>query len=104
MASTTTLSHSRIGNSLRPSERVVAHPCSIQTDRPSLETSLTVLMAMLQCLTKNTNSGDILFISIIGAKRICTELGVPSDDFEKVIQWYKESAAQLRTSNPMAWD
>lgn len=61
-------------------------------------------MAMLQCLTKNTHSGDVIYLSIAAARKLCANLGIPKDDFEEVIYRYRESMAQLRASNPMAWD
>lgn len=105
VASTTTSSRKKAGNTLQPSAQVVAHRFSTLTEMPSSEKSkmIVVLSAMLLGLTSNTISGDVMHLSIAAARRMCIDLGISKEDFDAMIGNYKELTDPLRKAHPLAF-
>ena len=105
VVSTNTSSHNPAGSSLQHSEQVVARHFSTLKEMRSLEKSkmIVVLSVLLLSLTKNTISGDVMFLSMHSAKNTCLRLGFTEEEFEEMIGNYKELTDPLRASNLLAF-
>lgn len=103
--STTTSLVSRDGNSLQRSERDAALLSEIQIDLQSSENSTVVLilLAILQSITENTTSGDVIYLSICRAKDMCIAAGVSEADFQQVVTKFVKFSKQARSWNPFAF-
>jgi hypothetical protein len=55
--------------------------------RPSSENceTILILMAILQGVTENTTSGDVLALGVYRAQDICSAMGIAEDTFMEVV-------------------
>lgn len=104
--STGTSLKNRDGNCLQPLERGVVPAYSIQTEQESSLKSdeMVVLLSLLEGLTANTLSRDVVELAVYRAKDTCDLLGVDANLAEKLMKSYLRIAKQIRSKNQMAWD
>lgn len=60
-------------------------------------------MAILQGVTENTTSGDVLALAVYRAQDICLAMGIAEDTFAEVVRRYGEFAKMARKGNPLAF-
>jgi TRAP-type mannitol/chloroaromatic compound transport system substrate-binding protein len=75
------------------------------TDKQFCENSQTVLilLAILQGITENTTSGDVIELSIYRAEDMCRAIGVSKDEFKEVVNRFVQFSKQVRGWNPLAF-
>lgn len=88
--------------SLRSGRDVVPR-CSIRLGTQSYENPAFVLMAILQGLTENTTSGDVIALAVFRAKDLCRQFGISEDEFNDIIDQYLNFADHVRKKNPLAF-
>lgn len=102
-ASTTELSKIPPQSLTQPLGRDVAVPCSIRIGCESYESQMVVLMAILQGITENTVSGDVIALGVYQAKDICRQFGIADEQVNEVISKYLRFSDQIRKKNPLAF-
>jgi hypothetical protein len=105
VASTTTLLPNQTGKLPQHLEQAVVPLSSILKDKQFSENSETVviLMAILQGITKNTTSGDVIALAIYNAIDVCDALGIDSEVVERTIKRFFDFQKEVRKNNPLAF-
>ncbi len=100
-----TLSGDPAGNLHQLLELGAAVPSAIPTEMPSSENSetVTILLAILASITRNTTSGDVLCLSIMAAKDACNKMGISSKAVDAVVRRFTLYSAAVRSRNPLAF-
>lgn len=103
VASTTKSLVSRDGNSRQPSVRDVA-ALLMATEPPSSETSerVVILAAILQGITENTMSGDIISLGVYRAESLCQQWGVSPGIFQDTVKRFLSFSEVVRKANPLS--
>lgn len=103
VASTTELSVNPDVNSRQLSERVAALLSLTQTEKPSSEILevVAVLMLILEGITINTTSNDVLWLALNGAKIKAKKLGINPELVDEVIHKFDKFSKSVRSSNPL---
>lgn len=97
---TLSLAPSLNGGPLRPSEQV-AVPQEIPTGLECSEQTVTVLVAILHALFRNTLSSDVMALSLMTAEDTAIKRGVPEAEFRRIAsQVHREWLAE-RNKNPL---
>jgi hypothetical protein len=94
---------SRDGKRHQPSAQVVVHRSLTQTAKPSLENSIVILMAILQGITENTISGDVMALAMYRAGDLCAGMGITRDEFNSVMTRFNEFQRNARKGKPLAF-
>jgi hypothetical protein len=102
---TTTLSVNRDGNLSQRSERDAVLLLETQIALQSLENSeiVMILLAILQGITTNTTSGDVIELGIYHAKDMCEAAGISEDKFKEVVGKFAQFSKNCRSWNPLAY-
>lgn len=95
---------SQDGNSHQLSERAAALLSAMGIEQPSSRNSeaVLILMMLLEGITSNTISGDVIAMSIYYAKDRCTELGIGEKSFQDTVGRYLRFS-EIRKRNPLAY-
>lgn len=98
-------SDNRDGNYRQLSEQAAVLLSSMQTETQSLETSETmlILMVLLESITANTSSGDVIWLSQYAAANKCKTLGIDEDTIRKVMERFSVFSSTIRKSNPFSF-
>jgi len=102
--STTRSLSNHSGTSVQRLDRDVPAPFSTLIDEQSSEkmrTNMVILLSLLQGLTENVMSGDLIALSCYRAADICADLGVSQADFDEAINKFLSAAESNRSRNPM---
>jgi len=102
--STTRSLSSHSGTSVQRLDRDVSAPFSTLIDEQSSEkmrTNMVILLSLLQGLTENVMSGDLIALSCYRAADICADLGISQTEFDETIQKFTAAAKANRSRNPM---
>ena len=103
--STTTSLSNQDTKSVQPLERDVAVPYSTLIENQSsekMQQTLVILMSLLQGLTENIMSGDVVTLSCYRAADISAKAGIPPEQIEDTLHKFMEAAKQNRSRNPMS--
>lgn len=95
---------SRAGNSRQLSEQAAALLSEMKIDERSSPNSevLLILMMLLEGITRNTISGDVLALSVYYAEDRCKEIGIDEDVFKETIRRFARFS-EVRKQNPLAY-
>ena len=88
----------------RPSGPGAALPSSTKTGTPSSETSETILilMVLLQSITAEVLSGDVMELVMFKARSTCEKMGIDKAKLDEVLEKFGEFSAGLRARNPLS--
>jgi len=104
-ASTTKSLSNRDTKSVQPSALDVAVPYSTLIENQSsekMQETLVILMSLLQGLTENVMSGDIITLSCYRAADISAKAGIPPEQIDETLRKFMDAAKQNRSRNPMS--
>ncbi len=87
------------------SERGAALLSSMKIESESLENSqvVLILLAILEGITTNTISGDVIQLSLYHAMDTVEQLGIDEALFKDVFTRYLEVSKILRSKNPLSF-
>ena len=95
----------RDGNSVLPSERGAALLSAMKLEGLSSENCQTViiLVSILQGITANTVSGDVIYLGLYRAAKLCQDMGIEQEVFDRVVERYLKLSDNLRKGLPYAY-
>lgn len=104
-ADTNTSLVSQTGKLSQRSVRDAALLSETLTDLQSSENSetLMILLAILQGITVNTTSGDVLALGVYHAQDICNAAGISEEKFREVVAKFARFSKQARSWNPLSF-
>lgn len=87
------------------SEQAAALLSSMRIENESLKNSETILilLLLLEGITANTTSGDVLALGIYHAKDRCEQLRINEETFKKVINHFKKFSEIRKQTCPFAY-
>jgi hypothetical protein len=103
-ANTKKSSNNQTGTSLQLLERDVVQVSEMMIAESSSKTSnvVTILLTILQSITKYTISGDAVYLALLNAQDTCKQLNIPDEEFKDVASKFNQLQKKLRKNTPYA--